>query len=130
MGELVGDGGRLGLPEPRRRPVGIEKEQDVAERHEPRVLHRACREVRYGDQVELRERVGDAEVLTEPRDERGGGLERGAGEFRVVLRRDDADREGGLLTFGDVEGSHGERDEVARKRRGGLEAVLHLAVGP
>ncbi len=130
MCELVGDGRRLGLPEPRRRPIGIEKEQYVAERQEPRIFHRTRGEVRYGDEVELGERVGDAEVLAEFRDEGGGGLERGACELRVVLRRHDADREGGRLSFGDVEGSHGEGDEVARQGRCGLEAVIHQAVGP
>ena len=52
------------------RDAAIEQQQRVAERDRAGVLHRAGREVRHGEQVELVERIRDAEVVLEHGDDR------------------------------------------------------------
>ena len=129
MGELVSDDLRLCSSVRRRRTPPIQEEERIAKRDEPRVFHRPCGEVWNGDQVELRERVRDSEVIAQLCDERRGCFEREPREVRAALGGDGADRERVFLPVYDVEVPHREGHEVAWKGRSGGESMLDGPVG-
>ena len=63
MGNLVRDDGRHALLRSERRTDRVDEQAPLAKDDGAHVLHRAGREVRYGDDVELPERIPDAEVF-------------------------------------------------------------------
>src|SRR5262245_33379216 len=117
MRELVRDDAGLTPPRSHRRARRIEQQMFFAESHETGILHRAGAEVGDGDDVELVERVGDAEPLTERIDDASGRLEGEVAHRALALRGDEAD---GWLRkarrFLDLEVADRERDEVSRQR--------------
>ena len=92
MGDLVRD--HLGHPLQfgKRSVIVVHEERRLAERDATEVLHRPHREVRQGDQVELRARVGDPEPLGEEPDRVSSGLECELGEVFLARYVDDGDR--------------------------------------
>ena len=116
--QLVGDHLRDPLLHRQRRGGGIGQQRHLAEGDGARVLHRARLEVGDADLIELAERVGEAEVVLEPRQDGRGRLlsERrevtflggGPGADRDVADADDGARH---------DRPDDEGDEVRRKRR-------------
>ena len=79
-----------------------------------RVLHTTRSELRHGDEVELVEGVGTAEVLGEARQQRRRGVEREARQRQLGGGRDHAQRHpvDGGVELGEV--ANRERDQVRR----------------
>jgi hypothetical protein len=95
----------------------------------PDVLHRASREVRHRDDVELREGVGACEVALQAL-EQGAGVVQGEAELGPTSARRQAAkgqavlalRRGGQRRLDHVERTHRPGHEIGRKRRGRCEA--------
>ena len=100
----------------RRRRIG--EQRHLAEGDRARVLHRARLEVGDADLVQLAERVGQAEVVLQPRQHRRGGLLRERRQLPLLGRRPGADRDVARrrIALG-TERADDERDQVRRQRR-------------
>ncbi len=103
VGDLVldhlGDPRQLGD----RGGVLVAEQVRLPERHAAEVLHRSLGEVRHVDEVELRSRIGQSEVLRVPAERVHGDLEGERGEVLLADRGDHPDRRaagvGGLGRF-------------------------------
>jgi hypothetical protein len=101
----------------------------LAERDEARVLHGPGLEVRHRDLVELAERIGQAEVLLQPRQHGQGHLLGERGEVDLLRHRPGAHRDGPhALLGGSQERPDRQGDEVGGQRRGAREADCAAAV--
>ncbi len=110
----------------RRRGLGIEQEQGLAEEHRPRIFHGPGFEIGDRDQVEFFVGVGQREVTLETRQGLAGGFR---GKTRqVALARDMPDADRGLaqaFRARGLERADGECQQIGRERWGGPEVVNH-----
>ena len=91
MRDLVRDDAGDALARADRRRGRIDQQQPLAERDRADVFHRAGGEVEYADDVELAERIFDAEVVVVELQLLRRRFEREARELALVRRRADAD---------------------------------------
>ncbi len=118
------------------RRIGIEQQVALAEGDRAGVLHRARREVRHRQDVELLERIADAEISLERGDDLGRQRQRIGDALAVAARRDAADvqrtraigvgRRGAAVD--DVERAHRQGDQIGRQGLGRLEHRVDHAV--
>ena len=124
--DLVRDDRRDVLAHAERGALRVDQQQPLAEGDRAGVLHRARGEVRDRDDVELAERVLDAEVVVVEGELLLGGLERKRGQSELVRRRAHADRRavGRARPADEVADDHG--DEIRRhlRRRRERDGVL------
>ena len=117
--ELVRDHLGDALLHRQRRGRRVEQQRHLAEGDRARVLHRAGLEVGHADLIELAERVGEAEVVLEPRQHRGrrrpARTPSGAASRRVVQVRIGTSRDRRRRSR--TSGADDQRDQVRRQRR-------------
>jgi hypothetical protein len=96
-------------------PLRVDQQRGLPERHAAEVLHRAEREVRHRDQIELVGRVGQSEVVLEEAERERARLEGEGGQGRLARRVRDAQRRAVHVDrLGDLQRPDDEGDEVGR----------------
>ena len=108
----------------------VDEQQGFAERDAAEVFHRTGGEVGYGDEVDLRVRIGDAVVVDEVLQRELADVESEAGEMSLAGHVHDPQRHAvDVDRLGRLEPPDDERDEVRRHHHGVGEADTDPAVG-
>ena len=105
---------------PRLRVAGVgrrvEQQAALEEGDAAPVLHGAAEAARDRDEVELGQRIGDAEIVVVIAQQLDRGVERIAAVLALAARRDDADRDAGGVGGDALEVAGREHEQVARHR--------------
>ena len=122
--ELVGDQAENAAPRGAGARRRIEQQAALAERDRAPVLHRADVALRNRDQVELRQRIFQAEIVVEVAQEADRAVEREASLRALAGGGDHADRDAFGLAGEPLELARREREQVGRHFRRGRERHL------
>ena len=126
MSHLVGDHQGHFFLGANRSGFGIDQQVGFAIGYGAEILHGAGLEVRQGDQVELLERIGNAEVIVVIVEHVFGDIDAVGGERNLVRRGADADGHAILLAGRALEVAHQKSNKVRGHlgRGGEFERVL------
>ena len=128
MRHLVGDDAEDAAACIARAGGRIEQQSALEERDAAPVLHGAAETSRHRDQVELGQRIGDAEIIVEVAQQTACGVERITSVHALAPRRHHPDGDTADIGSGALQVARREHEKIARHARRRLKRNALLAV--